>query len=190
VPLTEQLRKEYDRLYTTIVIKPNRAVQLDRSIKMIVAGKPRYEQVSQRTGVPWPLIGVIHCLECDCNFNCHLHNGDPLNRRTVNAPKNRPVHGNPPFKWEDSAVDALQFQELNKWTDWSISGSLYKLELYNGFGSRNHGVATPYLWGGTTFYTKGKYILDGKWDVNAISAQIGGAAILYKMNKMGLIKFP
>jgi lysozyme family protein len=190
VPLTDALRREYNRFYSTLVIKPNKVADVDNTIKRILIGKPRYIEVSKRTGVPWEIIGVIHHLECDCNFNCHLHNGDPLARRTVNAPKNRPVAGFPPFKWEDSAVDALQFQELHKWKDWSVSGTLYKLELYNGFGSRNHGVASPYLWGGTTFYTKGKYILDSKWDANAISAQIGASAVLYKMSKDALILFP
>lgn len=189
VPLTDKLRKEYERMYTTQIIRSNRLAEVETVIKQISVGKLRYLAVSARTNVPWYVIGVIHHLECDCNFNCHLHNGDPLTRRTRNAPAGRPVKGNPPFRWEDSAVDALQYQGLTVWKDWSISGTLYNFELYNGFGSRNHGVASPYLWGGTTFYTKGKYILDSKWAANAVSAQIGAAPILYKMNKEGLIIF-
>lgn len=188
VPFTLQLRKEYERLFTTQTIRPGKLAELDSIVKKIVAGKPRYLAVSSHTGVPWYVIGAIHSMECNNNFACHLHNGDPLTGRTVNAPARRPTEGVPPFKWEDSAVDALT--DLKGWTDWSIAGMLYRLELYNGFGSRNHGVATPYLWGGTTFYTKGKYVSDGKWNAEAVSSQIGAAAILFRMNKQGLIKLP
>lgn len=186
VPFTPQLKKEYERLFTTQVIKSDKLVDLNNAVQKIVAGKPRYSTVSSHTGVPWYVIGVIHYMECSNNFACHLHNGDPLTGRTVNAPAHRPIKGMPPFKWEDSAVDALA--GFKGWTDWGIAGTLYRLELYNGFGSRNHGVATPYLWGGTTFYTKGKYVADDKWNAAAVSSQIGAAAILHRMHKLGLIQ--
>src|SRR5437870_4838633 len=35
--------------------------------------------------------------------------GDPLTPRTTHEPKGRPSAGNPPFAWEDSAADALAF---------------------------------------------------------------------------------
>ena len=60
------------------------------------------------TPIPWYVIGFIHKMESDMNFGTHLHNGDPLTARTVHVPTGRPVNGNPPFTWEDSAADALQ----------------------------------------------------------------------------------
>ncbi|WP_339376309.1 hypothetical protein [Calothrix sp. NIES-2098] len=37
---------------------------------------------------------------------------------------------------------------------------------------------SPDLWLGTNLYTKGKYKSDGKWDADAVSAQIGVVALL------------
>src|SRR4051812_45497350 len=187
MPLTDELRRDYERLYTTQVTKEGRDAEIKVTIKQILAGKDRYLTVSEKTHVPWYVIGIIHSMEGSSNFSTHLHNGDSLKHRTVNVPAGRPVKGNPPFQWETSAIDSLQFQGFDVWTNWSIAGTLYKLELYNGFGYRNHGIVSPYLWGGTTFYEKGKYVVDGKWDANAVSAQIGAAPILKKMNKDGLI---
>lgn len=192
VLLTAKLRQEYERRYSTLVIRPNRITgnAIVKAIQKIEAGKSRYLSVQAKTAVPWYVIGVIHLLECDGRFDCHLHNGDPLTKRTVHAPAGRPVSGHPPFSWEYSALDALRYKGLDVWCDWTISGTLYKLEAYNGFGYRNHGIASPYLWSGTTFYTKGKYILDGVWSPTAVSAQIGVVPILRTMSDQGLIQFP
>ena len=98
-------------------------------------------------GTPWYVVGVIHALESSLNFGRHLHNGDPLTARTVQVPAGRPKTGQPPFTWEASASDALRYQGFDKWKDWSIPGTLFKLEGYNGFGYRDHhaDVPSPYL---------------------------------------------
>ena len=59
----------------------------------IKAARSRYERVSGITLVPWQVIGVIHSREADCDFHCHLHNGDPLTGRTIHVPKGRPLEG-------------------------------------------------------------------------------------------------
>jgi lysozyme family protein len=114
-----------------------------------------------------------------------LHNGDSLKKRTVNEPSGRPLAD--PIKgwqvgytWEESAVDALTMKEFNRVKDWSLAAQLWQLERYNGVGYRKYHpeVLTPYLWSGTNHYNKGKYVADGKWDANAVSAQIGIAALL------------
>lgn len=189
VPLTDKLKKEYNKLFKTVVIRPKRLAEVTRAIQKIETGRQRYISVSAKTGVPWYVIGLIHLLECDCRFDCHLHNGDSLKRRTKNDPAGRPVEGKPPFGWEYSAIDALKYEGFDAWTDWSPAGTLFKLESYNGFGSRNRGVASPYLWGGTTFYSKGKYVKDGVWDPNKVSAQVGAGAILKTMVKFGIVSF-
>jgi lysozyme family protein len=114
-----------------------------------------------------------------------LHNGDSLKKRTINEPSGRPLAD--PIKgwqvgytWEESAIDALTMKEFNRVKDWSLPTQLWQLERYNGFGYRKYHpeVLTPYLWSGTNHYSKGKYVADGKWDANAISEQIGIAALL------------
>lgn len=186
--LTDLLRKEYEKLYATQVSSPAYSQRLQEDIAKIMAGKPRYSTVARRMYIPWYLVGVLHLLECDCRFDCHLHNGDPLATRTIHEPKGRPTVKH--WTWEGSAIDALEYDGFDKWTDWGVSGTLFRLESYNGFGYRNHGIPSPYLWSGTKFYTKGKYGADGVWNPNLVSAQVGIAAVLKEMTNKGLITFP
>ena len=101
-----------------------------------------------------------------------------------------PKTGQPPFTWEASASDALRYQGFDKWKDWSIPGTLYKLEGYNGFGYRDHhpDVPSPYLWSFSTHYSAGKYVADGKWSQTAVSAQCGVAVLLRRLAEKNLIK--
>lgn len=184
--LTETLRSEYQRLFDTCDIKPGKYNAVDACVNAITNGKNMYETIAARTGVPWYITGVIHKMECDCNFRTHLHNGDPLTARTTHVPKGRPKNGNPPFTFTDSAIDALTIEGFTDWKDWSISGMLYCLEKYNGFGYRSKGINTPYLWSFSNQYTKGKYVADGKFDPNAVSQQIGAAVVLRRMSELGI----
>ena len=137
------------------------------------------------------MVGVIHALESSLNFGRHLHNGDPLTARTVQVPAGRPKTGQPPFTWEASASDALRFQGFDKWKDWSIPGTLFKLEGYNGFGYRDHhpDVPSPYLWSFSNHYSRGKYVADGTFSPTAVSAQCGVAVLLRRMAEKKLIVF-
>jgi lysozyme family protein len=138
--------------------------------------KARYQAVEAQTGVPWPVVAVIHERESSQNFSTQLGQGDPLNRVSVHVPA-----GRGPFKtWEDGAYDALVncSPYLAKRKDWSLAGVLIALELYNGLGYANKGVPSPYLWAGTDQYTSGKYVADGKYDPNKVDAQMGCAAML------------
>jgi len=130
-------------------------------------------------------------MEGSLNFNTHLHNGDPLTHRTNHVPANRPLTGNPPFTWEDSAVDALSMRNLNKVTDWSLPSLLYHMEAYNGFGYRSQDppINSPYLWSYSNNYGAGKFVADGKYDPDAVSKQCGAAVILHQMVAQGIIGF-
>ncbi|RPE05773.1 hypothetical protein EGT74_25760 [Chitinophaga lutea] len=142
--------------------------------------------------VPWAMIAVIHYLECSSDFSKHLHNGDPLTGYTVKHPPNRPKNaGKPPFTWEVSAVDAMRLKQFDKKQNWTLPEVLYTLEAYNGFGyHKNKKGNTPYLWSYSNHYTKGKYVRDFKYDSNAVSAQIGAAVLLKRMEQRGLIYLP
>jgi lysozyme family protein len=178
--MTEQLRQEYQRLFDTCKINQNKVGIVKDTTDKIRLYKHRYDAVSDELGIPWYFIAAIHNMEGSLNFNRHLHNGDPLIARTKHVPFGRPVHGNPPFSWEESAIDALKLMNLHKWDDWTIPGMLYKLELYNGWGYRkkHRNVLTPYLWSFTNHYTKGKYVADGRWSDEAVSNQCGAAIII------------
>ncbi|MBV8252584.1 MAG: hypothetical protein JO154_08250 [Chitinophaga sp.] len=142
--------------------------------------------------IPWYFIACVHYLECGFSFSKHLHNGDPLTGYTVQVPANRPQVGHkPPFTFEESAVDALKLMGFDKVSSWKLPFILRKLEAYNGFGYfKFHSMNSPYLWSYSNQYTKGKYVKDGKFDSEAVSAQCGSAVILKRMEERSLIYIP
>ncbi|MBM3313631.1 hypothetical protein FJY70_03450, partial [candidate division WOR-3 bacterium] len=188
--LTPTLKQEYEDLFKTCQVRPNRAADVERIVNRVAAGKARYDAVSAATGVPWYAIGIIHSLECDSSFKLHLHNGDPLTARTVNVPKGRPKSGQPPFVWEDSARDALDYDGFTGQKDWSLVTMLYRFEAYNGWGYRPKRVNSPYLWSFSRHYEKGKFVADGKWSATAVSQQCGAAVLLRRMVERGLVQLP
>src|SRR5206468_849198 len=109
----------------------------------------------------------------------------------VQVPAGRPKTGNPPFGWEESAGDALSMKGLSPQTDWSLAGTLYQLERYNGWGYRlfHPYVLSPYLWSFSNHYKSGKYVADGTWSDTAVSKQCGAVALLRRMAEHGQIEF-
>ncbi len=190
--LTEELKDDYSQLFDTCIIKPAQASLVEAVIKKILDNKNRYQSVGNVLGIPWYFIAVIHNMESSLNFKCHLHNGDPLTARTVHVPAGRPSQGNPPFTWEESAMDSLRLQKLDAWKDWSLSGLLFKLEAYNGFGYRTKHpeVLSPYLWSFSNHYTSGKFVADGRWSDTAVSNQCGAAVLLRRLAERQEITFP
>ena len=190
-PLTAALRAEYEQLFNSSIIRANRAAAVEALVNTLAANRGRYEAVGAPMGIPWHFIAVIHNMESSQNFSRHLHNGDPLTARTVQVPAGRPKTGNPPFTWEESAADALGMRGLGVGTDWSLSGTLYELEGYNGFGYRKFHphVLSPYLWSFSNHYTSGKYVADGTWSDTATSAQCGAAVLLRRMAERNLFAF-
>ena len=118
-----------------------------------------------------------------------MHNGDPLTARTVHKPAGRPANRRPPFSWEFSAADPLVNDGLSTWRDWSIPGTLFALERFNGFGYRKPSIAinSPYLWSFSKHYTKGKFIADNQYSPTAVSAQCAATVLLLELAKRGLV---
>lgn len=175
----------YTNLWAAAKIRPEHLPDVHAAATAILAHRDRYEALTPK--VPWWFVGVIHRLEGGGNFNTHLHNGDPLTARTVHVPAGRPAAGSPPFTWEESALDALQYDGLLNETDWSFPKACWHWERFNGFGYAKKGVNSPYVWSDTTLYTAGKYVSDGVFDAAAVSKQVGAAAILKCLIDMGEI---
>lgn len=138
-----------------------------------------YTAISRQTGVPWFVVAVIHERESSQSWTGSLAQGDPWNRVSVHVPA-----GRGPFRsWEEAAVDALvncsPYAARNK--DWSIGGTLTKLEEYNGLGYFKRGRPSPYVWAGTDQYVSGKYVRDGVYDPSAVDQQLGCAGLLLAM---------
>ncbi len=185
--LTPTLAREYNDLFDTCEVRDEHSAEVAVVINHILNFQDRYAAVAAVTSIPWFVVAVIHAMECGLRFDEHLHNGDPLTARTVQVPAGRPKKGSPPFQWAISAADALECDGLTSWQDWSVPGTCYKLEGYNGWGYRSHGVNTPYLWSYSNNYTSGKYITDGVWSNTAVSRQCGAAVILRRMAEKGQI---
>lgn len=183
ISLTPELREEYQHLFDTCQIRPEKSVEIGLLATKLLKNRGRYETVGQPIGVPWYFIGAVHSMECSQRFDLHLHNGDALIARTVNVPKGRPLAGAPPFTWEQSAADALMLRKLNNLGPWDVPFLFYQLEGYNGFGyrTRKTGVNTPYLWAASNHYAKGKFVKDGKFDPEAQSKQVGAAVLLQRL---------
>jgi lysozyme family protein len=188
--MTPQQKTTYESNFTTCTLNPAKLAEIDAAVTKIAANKARYQAVATPLNIPWFVVGTLHCMEAGLNFNCHLHNGDPLTARTTHVPKGQPVKGNPPFTWEVSAADALTGNGLNTWKDWSLSGMLYRIECYNGLGYAKKNLPSPYLWSYTNKYTQGKFASDGQYDPNLVSKQCGAAALLKRMADKQLITMP
>lgn len=189
VTYSAALRQEYINLYKTMQIKLNKLSRIENHVDQIIKKKSRYTNVGDPLGIPWFFIALIHTMESNRNFSRHLHNGDPLTKRTTHVPSGRPRTGTPPFTWEESATDALRMKKLQRETDWSLPKFLYHLENYNGWGYRLYHphVLSPYLWSYCNHYISGKYIADGRFSDTAVSKQSGAAVILRRMEQRGVI---
>ncbi len=155
--------------------------------KRLVAAKARYQVVEAKTGVPWPIIAVIHERESSQDWSTHLGQGDPLNHVTVHVPAGRgPFFG--PDAWERGAIDALADCPpfLARKTDWSVGGSLTNLEAYNGLKYAGANRPSPYIWAGTSIYDPptgpgGKVVVDHGPIENVVDKQLGCAGLLMAM---------
>lgn len=186
MPTFDALQDEYATLWASMEIRAAAMPAMSNTARKIIAARSRYEAIESATGVPWFVVGIIHAMEAGLRFDRHLHNGDPLTRCTVQVPAGRPAKGKGPFTFEESACDALLMKRLDAVPAWTVPRIAYELERYNGWGYRLYHpeVASPYLWSGTTHYSRGKYVADGKWSATAVSVQSGAMALLKRIAEL------
>lgn len=184
-PDPEVLGREYLDLWSTCRMDPTRSGEVAWYRATLLKGRPRYEEVAERTGAPWWFVGIVHALEASFSFAGHLHNGDPLTARTVQVPRGRPVRWNPPSDWVSSAVDAITHDGNAGLSDWRLAQALFRFEKYNGFGYRPLGIHSPYLWSFSNHYTRGKFVADGHFSPSAVSKQCGAAVMVKALANAG-----
>jgi lysozyme family protein len=141
----------------------------------LLQSKPRFLALQQASGVP--ALWTMPTFEREGpDFNAYFGNGDPLDKPTHDVPRNRG-----PFKtWEDGALDALKLDEITEppeLGEWTWEWALWTWERWNGFGPRDHGRPSGYLWSGTSIYKGGKYIADGVWSRGTVDKQLGTVII-------------
>ena len=184
----EKYRQGYQDNWDRMYIHDNKVSTVNWHVDKIMKGETRYRGVSKAAGIPWWTLGIIHMLEAGASFNHHQHNGNPLSGRTYEVPAGRPKTGNPPFTWEESAIDATRYDGLHEVKEWTIPHIAFVMESFNGFGYRQYNNPSPYLWSFSNIWKKGKYVKDGKYDPNAGSDQAGGLVILKRFFDRKILK--
>ncbi len=182
--LTSTMADDYRRLFSSAQVHDSHKSVLRRVAKFITShsAKARYKEVEADTRVPWFVVGALHYREANLNFLGHLHNGDPLMLRTVHVPTNRPptpwpTPGLTPLElWRTSAEDALRRFPTS--AAWTLPSICFFMESYNGFGCRDAGINSPYLWNFTQHYTRGGFPRDHFYSPDYVSKQAGLMAVL------------
>ncbi len=187
---TLAVKTEYENLMENCEIRADRVGDVDAIIFRILPHQVLYEKIGNELDIPWYFIAAIHNLECGLRFDRHFHNGDLLTKRTIHVPKGRPPVGNPPFTFEESAIDALTLEGFANKPSWTLPLMLFGLEKFNGFGYRRKGINSPYLWSFSNHYESGKFVADGEFSLTAVSAQCGGATLFKRMEEQALIEIP
>jgi lysozyme family protein len=101
VQFTPALRLEYENLFNTCIIKPEKMKVVEGIITKLTANRRRYETLSNDLGIPWFVIAAIHNMEAGLSFDRHLHNGIHSQSRFMSLQEDQnPV--NPPFSWEEA----------------------------------------------------------------------------------------
>lgn len=170
------LKAEYDSLLASVTLtRPGDAMA---AAHKVFANANRYIAAGNATGVPWSLIGALDLRESDCDPRAGLGQGDPWNQVSTHVPR-----GKGPFKsWAAAAEFYIRYDNLDDVpAPWAMDVACYKAEAWNGWGYRNKGIFTPYLWAGTNHYKRGKYIADGEYSSTAVDEQLGVVAILFQM---------
>lgn len=172
------LKGEYTRLLGSMrIIREKEAAA---TASRLEKNRIRYQAIEQAIGVPWRFIAALHYRESGGDFRGVLHNGERIigsSRKTKLVPA-----GHGPFKtWEEAAIDALKLKGFDEIRDWSLERMCFCAESYNGWGYRNKGVPSSYLWAGSTNYKAGKFIADHVWSATAIDKQLGCMVVLSKL---------
>lgn len=177
---TPELRQEYLDLANSMIVTKESLVLA--TAQKLLKSVDRYLAIQKLTNVPAAFIMCVHERESSGNFSTYIGNGQLLNRVTTIEPI-----GHGPFaSFEDGCVDAFQHEGLGKipLSEWDEAGLCWWMEKYNGFGYRNHGIRSPYLWGGTNHQQAGKYVRDGVLDPSVMDPQLGGMAVYAEIIKL------
>lgn len=134
----------------------------------LLKNRDRFLALQASCGVP--ALWVMPVFERENpSFDDYLGNGDAIDKATVHVPKGR----GPFVTWEAGAADSLVLDHVTLCPEWTWARACYEWELWNGFGPRNHGRTSGYLWTGTDQYEGGKYIADGVWSRGTWDKQLG-----------------
>jgi lysozyme family protein len=178
--------EHYEDLYSTIKILPDWTDSADHAASLVLDGQDRYQQAADLVGVPWTFIGLVHLMECDCDFNSQILNGESWKKRTTLVPKGL----GPWDSWEASCLEPNAPEALWRYKGkyvWTLGRMAKEFERWNGFGYAVRNKESPYLWSGSQHgIGTGKYRYDGRYSPTAVSDQPGALVVLRKIEEMGV----
>lgn len=136
----------------------------------------RYQTIEEATGIPAELAAAIHWREASGNFDRCLQDGTK-----VGSPIQSPVDKGKVFNsFEESAISVFSDPYFS--SDNIVKGDyetyLNFAERYNGYGYKNNGLVSPYVYAGTDQYVSGKFVADGSYDASHVDTQPGVAVLL------------
>jgi len=174
-------KPEYENQLASMVIERKEKVERVCNDILSPANWSRYSALERATSVPASFIGALDYRESNCNPRLGLGQGDPWNRVSTHVPR-----GCGPFSsWVDAGIFYVHFDHLDdNSAPWSLAYECWKGEIWNGLGYRNHGIPTPYLWGGTNIQEIGKYTSDGHFDPTMMDIQIGIMPIIVRLGEL------
>jgi len=164
----DALKSDYQTDLANMTLNSPQQAQAQAVAKKLLADKARFMAVQSGCGVP--ALWLMPTFEREGpSFSDYFGNGDPLDKVTTDVPKGR----GPFATWEAGCIDALTLDHVTECVAWTWEAALYEWEKWNGFGPREHGRPSGYLWSGTSIYKGGKYVSDGVWSPGTWDQQLG-----------------
>jgi len=180
------LEPEYRQRLSVIRITRQNEVH-HRAVQLIQPSVlDHFVPVQKQLGIPVVWMVCSFERESGSDFTRSPSQGDRWDRVSVHVPR-----GIGPFKsFTDAALWAYIHDGLNRNSSpWDMAYACYKWEVFNGFGPRNHGRVSGYVYSGTNQYDPptgkgGKYIRDGLWSAITVDQQLGCLALALEMIRL------
>lgn len=179
-------------------INPKYLNEAKKAADLVLKNKERYKLVADQFGLPWWVIGCIHWREASCDFSGVLHNGEKIIGKGTKT-KKVPAGRGPFLTWEQAAIDAIKFDNIDKKClkyGLILEGILKALEEYNGMGYFYHHPEqlTCYLYSYTNLIKpQGRYTYDNFYnpfaDANDYCGIVPIIQILALKNEIQLVRY-
>jgi lysozyme family protein len=170
------LEPEYQRRLA--ILKITRKSEVTKRAEQILRHKeviPNFKPVQDVLGIPMVWMICSFERESGLDFTRSPAQGDRWDRVSVNVPR-----GVGPFKsFTDAALWSYRHDGLDKNSaPWTWAYGCWGWEKFNGFGPRDHGRVSGYVFSGTDQYDPpaglgGKYVSDGRWSGSTVDSQLG-----------------
>lgn len=183
--------KEQEARWNSAKLNPAWSIALDKLVSRYQRTQATYVQIQNMrpNGIPAAVCFGLLYRESDNDMTCSPAQGDSLSRRSTHVPRGRIPNVEPPYTFLQAAEDSYYSPQLDHMDakDWSsIGAALDNSEGFNGWGYRNRGMVSPYVWSGTSVYQRGKFVADGRLDRSFVDKQAGVAAILLRFRERGI----